>query len=196
MGEKKTLLKLRDLEEAFIQGYTNASSSLEALKKEAVCYQQFHSGLYQLENIADFNHSLLSSESDIVVTTEILGDVFGKSYLMISANEFESLTRGLPVADDPSVDFRMEFIKELDNILSASVITELANNLSIKAYGHIPILESSGSRSIGKVIQDDFSPHTDSVYLTAIYFAFQSEPAITPRFLWVVDRNEFGRHDE
>src|SRR5690606_8992688 len=168
MSAKKRLATLTDLEEAFIQGYVNASSSLEALRNAKVQYRQFHSGSYRLNQVQEFDHDLLSSGRDMVVTTEIFGDLVGKSYLLISTSEFESLTRDIPDSEMPGINMKVEFVKELDNILSASVITELSNRLRIRAFGDVPIVASESSASIGEVIFDDFRSQTDAVYVTAI----------------------------
>jgi chemotaxis protein CheY-P-specific phosphatase CheC len=196
MSAKKRLATLTDLEEAFIQGYVNASSSLEALRNAKVQYRQFHSGSYRLNQVQEFDHDLLSSGRDMVVTTEIFGDLVGKSYLLISTSEFESLTRDIPDSEMPGINMKVEFVKELDNILSASVITELSNRLRIRAFGDVPIVASESSASIGEVIFDDFRSQTDAVYVTAIYFSFENETSIMPRFVWVVNRNDFEGSDD
>jgi chemotaxis protein CheY-P-specific phosphatase CheC len=196
MSSKKRLATLTDLEEAFIQGYVNASSSLEALRNAKVQYRQFHSGSYRLNQVQEFDHDLLSSGRDMVVTTEIFGDLVGKSYLLISTSEFESLTRDIPDSEMPGINMKVEFVKELDNILSASVITELSNRLRIRAFGDVPIVASESSASIGEVIFDDFRSQTDAVYVTAIYFSFENETSIMPRFVWVVNRNDFEGSDD
>ena len=125
--------------------------------------------------------------SDYLVTTEIFGDVTGKSYLFLTEDEFQILTAIIPQSPDPKVDFKKEFLKEVDNILSASVITRLANELRVKMYGDVPRLIESSGGTPSTLLTADFSKITPEVYVNAILFSFATQPAISLLFIWALD---------
>jgi hypothetical protein len=102
--------------------------------------------------------------------------------------EFEKLTAHIPVGKVPGVNFKEEFAKELDNILSASVITRLSNDLRVKVYGDIPILVGQTTATIEDIIREDFADHTSKVYINSIYFSFAKEDSLlSPHFVWVMN---------
>lgn len=188
MPDRKKRAISDDLKSAFDLGYANASSSLRTLKKDKVSYNNFHQGFYKLDAGYRFDQDLFSrKESAILITTEIFGDLSGKSYLLISDKEFDSLTHQIQESTNPGINLKEEFVKELDNILSASVITELSNELNLKAYGDVPILIGKMGGPIEDIIYDDFGQTGEELYVTSIYFSFEREPSINPRFIWVLN---------
>lgn len=176
------------LRSAFNTGYANATASLRALTKDKVYFNNFHFGFYRLNSVLSENQSLFSRHGpNLLITTDVFGDLSGKSYLLISDTEFDALTREIRQPDDPGIDFKLEYAKELDNILSASVITALSNELQLRIYGDIPVAVGKISGSIEEIIQEDFSEYSEEVYITAVYFSFEDKPSLNPFFIWVVD---------
>ncbi len=125
----------------------------------------------------------------ILITTENFGDVFGKSYLLLTQNDFGTLIENIGMSKDPKVDFRMEFMKEVDNIISAAVITKLSNHLKIKMYGDIPIWVGPESKKIDEPIKTDFQDKATEIYLNTISFTFEKNPSVKPLFVWAIDSN-------
>lgn len=176
------------LKSAFNTGYANAASSLRKLTKDKVYFNNFHFGFYRLDSSYLAEDGLFSRNgANLVLTTEVFGDLVGKSYLLISDREFEVLTQEIPESTNPDINFKEEFAKELDNILSASVITALSNELKLKIYGDIPVLVGKMSCNVEDLIYDDFSGQAGEVYVTAIYFSFENQPSLNPFFIWVVN---------
>lgn len=178
----------RDLKRAFESGYSNAVASLSKLTNDKIYFNNFQYGFQKLESKLFPNPSTVNrSGGSLLITTEIFGDVTGKSYLFLSEKEFELLTAGIPESRDPNVNLKEEFSKEVDNILSASVITRLSNELNLKMYGDIPILVGSVSGEIEDIILDDFREQADEIYINSTLLSFENHPAIAPLFIWVVD---------
>src|SRR5690242_12817710 len=117
MSEKKENIK-KKLKDSFDLGHLNAAASFSKMINDTCVYNPSYEGFHQISTglISAINTNSLNN-SDILITTELLGDVTGKSYLILTSREFDELTKGF------HVDFKIEFLKELDNILSASVIT-------------------------------------------------------------------------
>ncbi len=172
-----------NLRAAFESGYSNASTSLSKLTKDKIQFNNFHCNFHRLDS--DFfskQVSLSRNGGNHLITTEIFGDITGKSYLFLSDKEFEVLTSGVVHSD-----LKEEFIKEMDNILSASVITHLSNNLKLKMYGDIPLFVGKVMGKVEDIIFDDFNEQVEEVYINAIFFSFEDQPVVTPFFVWVVD---------
>ena len=179
-----------DLKKAFESGYSNAASSLSKLTKDKIYFNNFHVGFHKLELKFLAGHASFSRNGgNLLITTEIFGDVTGKSYLFLSDEEFDILTAGIPESKDQSVNLKEEFLKEVDNILSASVITRLSNELNLKMYGDIPMLVGKVNGKIDDIIHDDFNEQTEDIYINSIFFSFENQPIISPVFIWVVDSN-------
>lgn len=179
------------LRSAFNTGYANATASLRALTKDKVYFNNFYFGFYKADAVLLANQSLFSrNDTSLLITTDVFGDLSGKSYLLISEKEFDTLTREIRQSEDPEIDLKLEYAKELDNILSASVITALSNELHLRIYGDIPVVVGKVSGNMDDIIQEDFSGYPDEVYVTAVYFSFEDKPALTPFFIWVVNSKD------
>lgn len=178
------------LKTSFESGYINASLSLLQLTKCNVFFNNFHMGSVKLG--PDFlQHTGYEkfSGSYLLLTTEIFGDISGKSYLFLSENATEILTSSVPSHRDSPIDLKEEFIKELVNILSAAVITKLSNGLTKKMCGDVPVLIEKVNGHLNDIINDDFSEATDEVYINSIYFSFDDHNGIHPLFVWVLDKS-------
>ncbi|SKC54327.1 hypothetical protein [Ohtaekwangia koreensis] len=177
---------------AFENGFENAAASFSKFISTETSYTMLHQGLHAVED--DSIHGLNingKSGTNFLLTTDIVGDVYGKSYLLLDASEFDALSSGVYAKEETMMDIKEEFIKELDNILSASVITKLSNELNLNIYGNIPILVKPQSCCLMNIIYDDFSEDSEGIYVNAIHFSFEKYPMLTPYFVWVMDLNVF-----
>ena len=121
------------LTSSFESGYANASQSLTQLTNCRTSFKNFHKGTVQFDaGFLQAEEYIRFTGSHVLLTTQIFGDVSGKSYLFLSETAMEILTRAIPSNPNSSIDFKEEFIKELNNILSAAVLTKLSNVLSKK----------------------------------------------------------------
>jgi chemotaxis protein CheY-P-specific phosphatase CheC len=178
----------KDLKAAFESGYSNAASSFSKLAQDKIHFNNFHFGFHTLGSKFSAEHETFGRNGGHhLITTEIFGDVTGKSYLFLSEKEFDLLTAKIPVCKDPKVNLKEEFAKEVDNILSASVITRLSNKLNLKMYGDIPVWAGMVNEKIEDIIHADFSTENEEVYINSISFSFENKPVINPVFIWVMN---------
>lgn len=177
-----------NLKSAFQSGYSNAANSLSQLINNRTHFNKSDHGLHGLDSaFFSQNNSFASKADNLIITTEIFGDVTGKSYLFLSEGEFNLLTARIPQSKDPSVDLKEEFLKEMDNILSASVITRLSNELQLKMYGDVPKVLEKVTGKVEDIIYDDFIDDTDEVYINSTSFLFENHTKVSPLFVWVLD---------
>lgn len=173
---------------AFDKGFSNASASLKELVKDEVRYEVVQRGHYNLEDEEIGSEEYRRHDKAIkhLITTEIVGEMTGKSYLFLSDEEFNQITASIPHGSS-DVDFKEEFLKELDNIISAAVITELSNNLQKRMYGNVPVFVGKVNSKIEDAISDDFNDGNGALYINSISFSFKNNPTITPLFIWVMN---------
>ena len=178
------------LMQAFASGFSNAAQALSSLVKGRVFYTSLHHGYYSLASRKlDECYQLYNEIPRILLTTEIFGDISGKSYLYLSNNDYELLTQAVPNLD---MNLKEEFAKEVDNILSAAVITKLSNQLNKKMFGDIPIMAGKVTARLEDIISDDFNEHDEIVYVNSIFFTLEGQPSVRPLFIWVFDKSMVG----
>lgn len=173
---------------AFEYGHMNAISSLSRMTRNKIRYDNFLMDFHVLDSAYPAQVSCFNRQGpNLLLTTEVFGDVTGKSYLFISDTEFNLLTSGVPESKGAKMDLKEEFVKELDNILSASVITCLSNELKRKMYGDVPVLVGKVHGKIEDIIYDDFGEQASEIYLNSGHFSFHDHPNLRPLFIWVID---------
>lgn len=178
------------LRNSFESGYSHASVSLTQMTKCPTRYNNFHHGSVRFDaQFPEIEEHMHVSGAYVLLTTQIFGDVTGKSYLLLPESAMEILTSTIPAGKPSSVNFKEEFIKELNNILSAAVITKLSNQLAKKMFGDVPELIGKVTCHLSDIIEDDFSEELEEVYINGIYFLLENHQGIQPLFVWVLDKN-------
>lgn len=183
IGKKNTTTKI---EKAFQQGYTNAVSALSQLIHEKIYYENCLNKFTQ----AKYLHTCLkqfTTEGCHVLTTELFGDMAGKSYWVLDNEAYERITQRIQAGHMPP-HLEKEFVKELDNILSAAVISQLADKLNLNMYGDIPHLLERPLPDLHEIIIADFRNWgTREFYVNAATLSFDQVPGLRSLFLWVLD---------
>lgn len=123
-----------------------------------------------------------------VVTTDIMGDMKGKSYLILNERECDQVydfCTGKGYEKQTGVP-RAEVLKELDNILSAAVITEFSNRLGITVYGDVPHIFTMGKKDIQTMVQNDFNEGLGQYpfIVTDVTFNLGGVKNCAPRLVW------------
>lgn len=78
---------------------------------------------------------------DIILYSEILGQLSGQCYFLLDEKEADLLFRKNFTSQQTDITRKAifeGFLLELDNIITASVVTEFANNLQLKIFGGVP----------------------------------------------------------
>lgn len=176
------------LKNSFESGYLNASASLSQMIRRKGAIINFDMGSVKLgANFLEAKEYKDFTGSYLLLTTEIFGEVVGKNYLFLSKKDVEIFTSAMPSTSD--TELTEEFIKELDNILSAAVITKLSNALNKRMYGNVPKLIGTVNCDIDDLINDDFSDEMEEAYINSIYFTFEDGTGARPLFVWVLDKS-------
>lgn len=127
-----------------------------------------------------------------VFTTEIMGQVQGKSYLVFSDEEISQVTQFCHDNKIITSNLEMEvaILKEIDNILSATVITSIANKFNLGIYGNVPHYTKGEKAEIQASITDDiqanYTQNQQAKALVTTHFFIEQGMSLSPYFYWVV----------
>ena len=132
-------------------------------------------------------------DSLYVLTTSIKGDLSGVCFLIFNEQEATQLIEiSLPksILEDESQKEMMSeaVLKEADNIISASVITQFSDLLKINMYGDVPHLDIINQDELTSFL---IKGHSSDDYLLQINAQFHTEKIdFKPDFIWFLD-NKF-----
>lgn len=177
--------------EIFLKGYEKASQSFSNLSGEAVTVKNYE--LFYGE-APDLLKKIVKTKNPSILITDIIGEVKGRSYLVFSerdANEVSGLLlrRMKSLEDNPQ--FKEIILKEVDNMVSAAVITEFSNQLNLKIYGDVPkIINPESATKEWLQVEVDQNENMFAM-LSSANFSFESSIKICPYFIWLLDKQFF-----
>jgi chemotaxis protein CheY-P-specific phosphatase CheC len=120
-----------------------------------------------------------------VFVTQIIGEIFGRSYLIFSepeADELIGLVKKKSVAFNEA--FQDAFMLEVDNILSASVIAELSNALDTEVYGDVPAMKMIRGSELVDFLRNDIADENNFFILSKNTFEIPGNNNFKARFIW------------
>jgi hypothetical protein len=166
------------------KGLNRSCASLAFFLKEEVELEILNLSPYRTEQV--ISPDLFSKE--IVLYSEIIGQLTGISYFKIDKKEAELLFRkNFPLAEDatPNKALFDGFLLELDNIITASVVTEFANSLRVSAFGGVPHILYSGEQS-----QPETAVNPKDSYLVNFTCRYKMKNIeFSPIFTWMMSKN-------
>ena len=131
------------------------------------------------------------NESNIhLLTTKVIGEMKGICCLIFSEEEANHLrSAALPPEILNSPEMRAEMsdgiMLEVDNIISASVITQFSNLLKVKIHGGVPDLKKVSFEEMEDYISREVN---NELYLISFKTSFESSKAqFNPEFVWLFD---------
>ncbi|MEM6643125.1 MAG: hypothetical protein AAF616_09115 [Bacteroidota bacterium] len=167
------------------EGLSMAKASMEQILQSPINIEQIEYGSSDMD-IDRFG----GNESEVhVIKTELLGELKGTSHLIFSEQEVKKLYESsLPkkiVEDDSkeSTIMKLGFLTEIDNMVSAAVITEFSNFLGVEIYGNVPSLKVIKAKEINDYLQEESSDLEQIIHFKAVFEG--KELDISPDFIWV-----------
>jgi len=125
-----------------------------------------------------------------LMITKVIGELKGVCCLIFSEEEADQLRKtALPpeVLNSPEMMAEMSdgIMLEVDNIISASVITQFSNMLKVKIYGGVPELRKVNSTELESYMQEEIN---NEMYLVSFKTKFKSSHvSFAPEFIWLFD---------
>lgn len=142
----------------------------------------------QIHNVVDTTYLNQWNFTDdfYLVTTEIKGEISGKSYLFCSKSSVDILFDAIQLTGmDES--FTEPFLLELDNILSATVITQISNKLSLQIYGAVPEIKNLVHTKLDIFIEKELvNQFMDAKFVFTTEFSLKTYPECILPFVWIL----------
>lgn len=134
------------------------------------------------------------TSKNYLLTTEIKGDLKGRAYLLFNEQEAENIVAGnLPerIFNNPVEREKMTeaFLLEIDNIITAAVVTQFSNIFQCKVYGDVPSLDILPGNEINAFLSLRNNKGLNVIYFNARFITENVE--INPEFIWLMDDKFF-----
>ena len=175
-------------------GYKKAAQSFSSIVKQAITLDALCFEISDTSAKLPFSYR---EGNTTLVITDIMGEAGGRSYLLLSDQECSAIQEALPPISDASQRNMMQeaIIKEIDNILSAAVLTEFSNALDVHVFGGVPHLFTLPYMALKQKIQEDFSQADEGYYLMTHTRFLLENARLQPQFFWRLS-SDFLRHLE
>lgn len=151
-------------------------------------------------NKMDRPAAIRKTGSLVLLTTDMVGEISGKSYLIFSEPECRQIYdacipgRSNNTTNEPiNEPMKEALLLELDNVLSATMITEFSNRLDVKVFGDIPNYYSTDSARIEQLIADDHMAGAEKDHeqfvISNTTFILEKNHRFQPCFIWKMAEN-------
>lgn len=182
--------ELKIAKEIVSSGLLKAAESLSFFMKEKISLDDMD---YNVNNPATPPNFTSKTGANIhMLLTEIIGDLKGICCLIFNEEEADKLRlTALPaeITSNPEMMQEMSdgILLEVDNIISASVITMFSNTLKHKMYGGVPSIKKLDKDSVNQFIQNKLK---ENMYIISFNTHFISQNIdFSPQFLWLFDNS-------
>ena len=170
------------------QGLQKAAQSLSFFMKETIQLKETDFTLTDEQNFIT-DHNTFNDEL-YVLSTEVKGELKGVCYLIFNKEEKDEVCKvALPpeIFNNPDKLKNMQepLLLEIDNIISASVITQIANNLKLKIYGDVPNLNFMTAKSLKELIIQQMKPNKLIIGFQTEFISSKSH--FHPEFFWILE---------
>lgn len=129
-----------------------------------------------------------------ILVTQIIGELAGKSYLILNEEQSDRLTMLAGHTASVQIDEPMKeaLLVEIDNIISAAVISELSEALQVEIYGDVPVLKKIPASSLQEFIAKE-NGHTDASnsVISTTMFQLSIDKHVHPQFIWKLPEKIF-----
>jgi len=154
------------------------------IKDLSLCVADRHRAMSMIDRQLD--------AASVILETVLKGDHTGKTYLLFSEGDMRNFfSVAHPINPDARLEdeFSKELLLEVDNILAASVVTELSNILNVSLYGDVPQLIADVP-----ALKTQLSAESDDVvYLQVVANYVSDGMVMEPHFIWLIGSGFFNR---
>lgn len=124
-----------------------------------------------------------------MIKTELKGQLTGSCFLIFSSAEVDKIHQAcLPeeVFTDDSEEGQMmktAFLKEMDNMVAAAVVTEISNILDLELFGDVPSAYLMDAEEVNGYLTDESQVYRSVIHFKALFHG--KELDISPDFVWM-----------
>jgi chemotaxis protein CheY-P-specific phosphatase CheC len=173
------------------KGFGRAATSFSQMINRPVSFA--HSSTVIVQSVREFSYTPEDEGKVMVLTTGMIGEIRGKSFLIISEQEQKEICQAVSPSQPLSVQYQQALLLEIDNIVSASVISQIANDFSVQIYGDVPMMKFMESADIRKYLCEYLeSENSGSIILCNTTFLIGNQKHIHPQFIWKIGPEVFN----
>jgi chemotaxis protein CheY-P-specific phosphatase CheC len=171
------------LEEILMKGYQRAASSFSTMIGSPV---RIHNKNVDVVNDRTVIDTVLNERShNTLIVTSIIGALKGESYFLLTTAEEQVICEMCRKAFGGASSIQNEMVlKEIDNIISAAVITEFSNALALRIYGDVPHLFHSSDQVLWNKAMKFEDGGDDYFIMANACFEFEGHAPVSPSFMW------------
>jgi chemotaxis protein CheY-P-specific phosphatase CheC len=171
-------------------GLLKAAESLSFFMKETISLDNMDFTFNKSPDPANFSDK--KGENIHLLLTDIIGELKGICCLIFSEDEANKLRQvALPpeIMNNPEMMSEMSdgILLEVDNIISASVITQFSNILKHKIYGGVPNIKKLNNSELNQFIKEKLEKNMFVINFNTHFIS--SHLDFSPQFLWLFDES-------
>ena len=172
----------------------NAADAFSKMANERVLFNGYDLALLQKNDLEELLTDV-DNENLYVLTTEVKGKLQGICYLVFDKKDAEGIfpifaPNASTISDDGLLsEFQQAILMEIDNILSAAMVTQLSNFLDLFVYGDVPDYKFINKSELIGILKNDH----DMYYEVALNLKAKLETTnskTSPIFIWFF-KNDF-----
>ena len=188
--ERLNTQEIEVAKELMSAGLQKAAQSLSFFMKEEIT-------LKSTNFTTDSSHFVIQDANEYyVLTTVIKGELGGVCFLVFTPEEKNEICKVALPAEIFNNEQKLKAMQEpllleIDNIISASVITQLANKLKTKMYGDVPSLRIENKDNLTDLLGKHFNADKLVLEFQAEFISTKSH--FHPIFIWVLEADFINR---
>ncbi len=190
----KNTLEKDILKEIFNISLSKAADSLSFFVGSKILIKDLQLSVVDNISADDLKHHFAQAEA--ILETRLKGEYSGLTYLLFSEEDVKNFFKvAHPINPDSTLEDELskELLLEADNILTASVVSALADILKNFIYGDVPKFYSPGD----KELVDQISEELAGLTTLKIVANYESEGlTVKPVFIWMIDIGFINRLHE
>ena len=187
-------MKSQKQQEAFVlqtlkKGFDVAADSFSKIINRSV---KINASALAMYNANQFSYASEGNQDVYVLVTQLMGDFGGKSYLIIPFEDAEEIFNSVFQKKNDNVPLNEALLLEIDNILSASVISAISNEVKAMVYGDVPKLKKMKTSDLKEFLHEEKDTHESyNVIYSVAAFKFDGREKFRPQFIWKLSSRIF-----
>lgn len=187
---KFTSIELDVAKEVVNIGLSRAADSFSSILKQKALFLDHR---VCIEKIIELNHMINKQDTDLYsLITEIRGQMNGVCFLLFTQEEADLLKRACLPESMHSPEHMKEMgdalLLEIDNMISAAVVTEFANVMDLMIYGDVPQLHQlSRDATLEKI--NSYSTEYEYYISFKAKLETENNVLLEPEFVWLLGKD-------
>lgn len=170
-------------------GLAKAADSLSFFVKSKVMLNGLDLYISELNDIDQLSQR--KKNDTHLLTTQLRGEVGGVCFFLLDEDDVnrlkaESFPKDQSFTTADGEKMLNAFLKEVDNIITASVITQFSNLLEKKIYGDVPTYKFCEYSNLDAELRSSISIDSCLLYFKVNFVTKNSE--LNPEFIWALDK--------